>query len=60
METELHFLEDWSDFFAGPMKAGELRRTLNFAFYTVDNGLFVHIRTANFSSRTELANARRY
>ena len=50
METELHFLEDWLDFFAGPMKAGETRRTLNFAFYSVRNGLMTLIRTANFSS----------
>ena len=50
LETELYFLEDWDDFFAAPMKAGETRRTLNFAFYLVRNGLVTHIRTANFSS----------
>lgn len=50
LDTELVFLEDWPDFFNGPMKAGDIRRTFNFAFYEVKAGLFTRIRTANFSS----------
>jgi hypothetical protein len=49
LETELVALADWPDFFSGPIRAGEVRRSLNFAFYAVKDGRFVHIRSAPFA-----------
>jgi hypothetical protein len=52
LETELVAIQDWPDFFGGPMKVGDVRRSLNFVFYTVREGRFVHIRSANFAQLT--------
>ena len=52
LETTLVCIKDWPDFFGGPMKVGDVKRTLNFAFYEVKNGKFVHIRSANFAQLT--------
>ena len=49
LETTLVAIKDWTDFFGGPMKVGDVKRSLNFAFYEVRNGKFVHIRSANFA-----------
>ncbi|WP_161981536.1 nuclear transport factor 2 family protein [Aurantiacibacter suaedae] len=40
---------DWPDFPRGGMRKGERRQSVNFAFYDIKDGLFVRIRTANFS-----------
>jgi hypothetical protein len=52
LETELVAIQDWPDFFGGPMKVGDVRRSLNFVFYVVRAGRFVHIRSANFAQLT--------
>jgi hypothetical protein len=52
LETTLVAIKDWPDFFGGPMKVGDVKRSLNFAFYEVRGGKFVHIRSANFAQLT--------
>jgi len=49
LETELYFLQDWPDFFAGPMKRGVTDRTLNFVWYEIRDGRFARIRSANYT-----------
>src|SRR5439155_1955798 len=49
LETTLVAIRDWPDFFGGPMKVGDIKRSLNFAFYEVRAGRFTHIRSANFA-----------
>jgi hypothetical protein len=49
METTLSVFKDWPDFPSGPLKAGDVRRSLNFIFYEVRDGKFTHIRSANFA-----------
>jgi hypothetical protein len=48
LETELLALEDWPDFFSGPVKTGELRRSHNFIWYQTDGRKFRHIRSARY------------
>ena len=48
LETTLAATRDWPDFFGGPLKAGDVRRSLNFVFYAVRDARFIHIRSANF------------
>ena len=40
---------DWPDFPGGAMRKGQRRQSVNFALYDITGGLFVRIRTANFS-----------
>lgn len=49
LETELYFLQDWPDFFGGPMKRGDTDRTLNFVWYEIHDGRFARIRSANYT-----------
>ncbi len=53
LETTLTVTGDWPDFFSGPLKTGDVRRSLNFVFYTIREGRFIHIRSANFSALTQ-------
>ena len=46
--TNLMPLEDWPDFPAGPLRQGELRRSVNFVFYDISDGRFSRIRSAGF------------
>lgn len=39
---------DWPDFPNGAIAMGESRQSRNFAFYDIEDGLFMRIRTANF------------
>ena len=52
LETTLVAHKDWPDFFGGPMKVGDVKRSQNFVFYTVRDGRMVHIRSANFAQLT--------
>jgi hypothetical protein len=52
LETTLKSTKDWPDFFGGPMKVGDVKRSLNFIFYTVRDDKFAHIRSANFAQLT--------
>jgi hypothetical protein len=47
--TSLRPYEDWLDFPTGPLKAGELRQSVNFAFYDIADGKFTRIRSARFA-----------
>ena len=46
--TNLMPLEDWLDFPSGPLRQGELRRSVNFIFYDLSDGRFSRIRSAGF------------
>lgn len=46
--TNLMPLQDWPDFPAGPLRQGELRRSVNFIFYDLVDGRFSRIRSAGF------------
>jgi len=46
VETELQVLEDWPDFFAGPVKRGDTIRVRNFNWYEVRDRQFKRIRSA--------------
>jgi len=48
METELHALDDWPDFAAGPLHKGETRRSQNFIWYDIQDALFTRIRSAHY------------
>ena len=50
LETELHALEDWSDFPTGPIHRGETRRSHNFVWYEVADGTIESIRSARYRS----------
>jgi ketosteroid isomerase-like protein len=50
LETELHALEDWPDFPTGPIYKGETRRSQNFCWYDVADGMFGRIRSARYRS----------
>jgi hypothetical protein len=52
LETTLKATKDWPDFFGGPMKVGDVKRSANFVFYLVRGDKFVHIRSANFAQLT--------
>lgn len=41
-------LDDWADFPTGPLRKGEQRQSVNFAFYDIENGRFRRIRSARF------------
>jgi len=46
ISTEFHALEDWPDFIAGPIKAGESIFIESYIFYIIgSNGKFTEIRT---------------
>ncbi|MBC2776018.1 nuclear transport factor 2 family protein [Parasphingopyxis marina] len=49
VRTTLRPYEDWLDFPTGPLKAGELRQSINFAFYDIADGKFTRIRSAGFA-----------
>ena len=49
LRTTLVALRDWPDMSTGPMRAGDQRQSVNFAFYEVADGAFTRIRTARFS-----------
>ncbi|MGF7168553.1 hypothetical protein FHS91_000208 [Sphingobium xanthum] len=46
--TTLVPLEDWPDFPTGALTKGEMRRSVNFAFYDLADGKFTRIRSARF------------
>ena len=46
--TNLMPIEDWLDFPSGPLRRGELRRSVNFVFYDLSDGRFSRIRSAGF------------
>jgi ketosteroid isomerase-like protein len=48
LETELYALEDWPDFFGGPMKRGDTLRSLNFVWYEIRDRQFTRIRSARY------------
>jgi ketosteroid isomerase-like protein len=48
--TELHALEDWPDFPTGAIRKGETRRSQNFIWYELENGLFKRVRSARHSA----------
>ncbi len=48
--TELHALQDWPDFPTGAIRKGETRRSENFIWYELENGLFKRVRSARHSS----------
>lgn len=48
--TTLHAHEDWLDFPTGPLRAGETRTSINFAFYDIAEARFIRIRSARFRS----------
>ncbi|AKH42239.1 hypothetical protein FHS61_000008 [Altererythrobacter atlanticus] len=48
LATTLEPLEDWPDFPTGPLKTGEQRRSVNFAFYDLREGRFARIRSARY------------
>jgi hypothetical protein len=50
LETELHALVDWPDFPTGPIYKGETRRSQNFCWYEVADGMFGRIRSARYRS----------
>lgn len=50
--TSLTPLEDWPDFPTGPLRRGELRRSVNFVFYDLRDGRFSRIRSAGFRRLT--------
>jgi SnoaL-like domain len=50
LETELHALVDWPDFPTGPIYKGETRRSQNFCWYDVADGMFGRIRSARYRS----------
>ena len=50
LETGLHALVDWPDFPTGPIYKGETRRSQNFCWYEVADGMFGRIRSARYPS----------
>jgi hypothetical protein len=50
LETELHALVDWPDFPTGPIYKGETRRSRNFIWYEVADGMFKSVRSARYRS----------
>ena len=48
IRTTLDARVDWPDFPTGPLRKGERRQSINFAFYDIADGLFVRIRSARF------------
>jgi hypothetical protein len=48
--TELHALEDWPDFPTGAIRKGETRRSENFIWYELQDGLFKRVRSARHSA----------
>lgn len=46
--TTLDPREDWPDFPAGALRAGERRQSVNFAFYDIREGRFTRIRSARY------------
>lgn len=48
IRTTLIAREDWLDFPTGPLRAGERRQSINFAFYDIVGGKFTRIRSARF------------
>lgn len=46
--TTLHAREDWPDFPTGPLRAGERRTSIGFAFYDIAGARFIRIRSARF------------
>jgi ketosteroid isomerase-like protein len=50
LETELHALVDWPDFPTGPIYRGETRRSHNFVWYEVADGMIESIRSARYRS----------
>jgi ketosteroid isomerase-like protein len=46
--TELHPLEDWTDFPTGPLLKGQMRRSQNFVWYDLAQRRFIRIRAANY------------
>ena len=51
LRTTLVALRDWPDMPTRPMRAGDMRQSVNFAFYDLADGKFTRIRTARFSSQ---------
>jgi len=49
LRTTLIALRDWPDMPTGPMRAGDMRQSVNFAFYELADWKFTRIRTARFS-----------
>ncbi|GAA0319647.1 hypothetical protein GCM10009087_32440 [Sphingomonas oligophenolica] len=49
LRTTLIARKDWPDMPTGPMRAGDQRQSVNFAFYEIANGVFTRVRTARFS-----------
>jgi len=49
LRTTLVARQDWPDMPTGPMRAGDERQSVNFAFYEIAEGVFTRIRTARFS-----------
>ncbi|MEO8316319.1 MAG: nuclear transport factor 2 family protein [Pseudomonadota bacterium] len=48
IETELVANVDWPEFVTGPVKKGDVILTQNFAWYEIENGKFVRIRSARY------------
>lgn len=48
IRTTLVPREDWPDFPTGPLMVGDMRQTINFALYDLENGRFARIRSARF------------
>lgn len=46
--TEFVGLEDWPDFIAGPLTRGGAIRLISFVMYRIEDGRFVHIRSARY------------
>ena len=49
IRTTLIARKDWPEMPTGPMKAGDRRESLIFAFYDIVHGQFARIRTARFA-----------
>lgn len=49
IRTTLRPFRNWPDFPTGPLMAGEVRQSVNFAFYDIEDGRFTRIRSARFA-----------
>jgi hypothetical protein len=49
LQTTLEVRQNWPDFPTGPLRAGDVRQSVNFVIYDVMDGRFTRIRSARFS-----------
>lgn len=51
VETEFRALEDWPDFLAGPMEAGDTLEIESFVHYWIEDDRFATIKSARYRTR---------